>query len=365
MNILWLSWKDAEHPLAGGAEVVSAELGKRLAAEGHEVTFVVGGFADASPQVERDGYKIIRLGNRYSVYWRAFRYIRKHLADWPDIVIEEVNTMPFFSRFYLKQPQFLFFHMLCREIWFYQIVFPISLAGYLLEPLYLRLLSSGRAITVSESTRRDLRRNNFSKRDIDIISEGFHLAPANDLQTIKKFAEPTVLSLGAIRSMKRTLHQIKAFELAKQTLPELQLKIAGSSDDRYGKKVLDYIARSPYAGDIEYLGRVTEQQKRKLMQRSHVITVTSVKEGWGLIVTEAGSQGTPAVVYDVDGLRDSVQHNKTGLITSPTPEALADGIIHLLRDQSTYERLQQAAWNWSKQITFDQAYQDFKEVVLA
>jgi len=40
-----------------------------------------------------------------------------------------------------------------------------------------------------------------------------------------------------------------------------------------------------------------------LLQKSHVLAVTSVKEGWGLVVTEANPQGTPAVVYNVDGLR--------------------------------------------------------------
>ncbi len=44
MKILWLTWKDIKHPLAGGAEVVNEELAKRLAKDGHEVLFLVGGF---------------------------------------------------------------------------------------------------------------------------------------------------------------------------------------------------------------------------------------------------------------------------------------------------------------------------------
>ena len=56
---------------------------------------------------------------------------------------------------------------------------------------------------------------------------------------------------------------------------------------------------------------------------------TSVKEGWGLIVTEAGSQGTPAIVYDVDGLRDIVVESETGVIfnSKNKPEELAKKII--------------------------------------
>lgn len=365
MKILWLTWKDMANPLSGGAEVVASEIGRRLAAEGHELLFITGGFKGGPSQTRTDGYHIIRLGNRFSVYWQAYRYVKRNLADWPDLVIEEVNTIPFFSNLYLGKPRVVFFHMLCRKIWFYQMVFPLSLVGFLLEPLYIKVLRGARTLTVSDSTRQDLMRYGFSAHDIDIISEGLQIKPIKSLDAVSKYDQPTILSLGAIRSMKRTLHQVKAFEIAKRQIPDLQLKIAGQTNGRYGQKVLDYIRHSRFSDDIEYLGRVSNKQRQKLMQSAHLITVTSVKEGWGLIVTEAASQGTPAVVYDVDGLRDSVRHERTGLVTVPTPEALAESTVKLLRDQSRYESFRKNGWQWSKDITFDKAYRNFKEAALS
>jgi glycosyltransferase involved in cell wall biosynthesis len=163
--------------------------------------------------------------------------------------------------------------------------------------------------------------------------------------------------------MKRTLDQVKAFELAKSHIPDLQMKIAGDASGPYGRKVLDYIARSPYAKDIDYLGRVDARDKPRLMRSCHLITVTSVKEGWGLIVTEAASQGTPAVVYDVPGLRDSVRHKQTGLVTTDQPAAMAEAIANMLQDQTMYQSLRNAAWEWSKQINFDQSYKDLKQAL--
>jgi glycosyltransferase involved in cell wall biosynthesis len=352
-----------KHPAAGGAEVVSSELGKRLAADGHEVVFLTSAVAGRPAQEEADGYTVIRMGGRYSVYWKVFRYIRAHMRDWPDVVIEEVNTIPFFSRLYLKKPRYLFFHMLCRKIWFYQMVFPLSWFGYVLEPLYLRILGNDPVITVSDSTKQDLVRHGFDNVQVAVISEGIQLQPISDIGRLQKFDNPTIISLGSLRSMKRTMHQIEAFEIAKRAIPNLQLKIAGSSDDAYGLKVLKRITFSPYAKDIEYLGRVSDQQKRELMQKGHAITVTSVKEGWGLIVTEAASQGTPAVVYDVDGLRDSVQHGRTGLVTPEGPDYLAAGVVALLHDTNTYSSFQKQAYDWSQQITFEHSYRDFKEAV--
>lgn len=360
MRILWLTWKDKTHPLAGGAEVVSSELAKRLVRDGHEVTFIVGGYKGAETKTEIDGYQIIHLGSRYSLYAKAPRYIKRHFADWADVVIEEVNTIPFLSRFYLKGvKRFIFIHQLAREIWFYQMKRPFSWIGYVLEPLYLRLLRKDPVITVSNSTKQDLIRYDFEPSTIAIISEGIQMKPASGLSKLHKFERPTMVSLGAMRAMKRTLDQVKAFEIAKTEMPHLQLKVAGDASDLYGQQVLRAINESPYAGDIEYLGKISSDEKKTLLGRSHVITVTSVKEGWGLIVTEAASQGTPAVVYDVDGLRDSVRHEETGLVVKPDPRLLAEQIVTLLDDPGAYELMRSRAWQWSKEITFDNAYEQF------
>ncbi len=166
-----------------------------------------------------------------------------------------------------------------------------------------------------------------------------------------------------MRSMKRTIDQIKAFELAKVDIPNLKLKIAGSSDGDYGQKVLKYIDKSLNKDDIKVYGKVSTVDKIRLLQRSHVIMQTSLKEGWGLTVTEAASQGTPAVAYNVDGLRDSIKDGETGIITDQNPKALAAGIKQLLTDEELYARIRNAAWQWSKKITFDQSYKDFKKVL--
>jgi len=251
-------------------------------------------------------------------------------------------------------------HQLARQIWFYQLPWFVGWIGYIVEPVYLFLLRNQHVITVSESTCRDLMQYGFKKGKIRIITEGIHLKRLPELGITKKYDQPTMMSFGALRAMKRTLDQIKAFEIAKVSIPALQLKIAGDSNDPYGKKVLSAIEKSPYASDIEYLGPVSDKKKLDLMRRSHFITVTSVKEGWGLIVSEAASQGTPAIVYDVDGLRDSVQHDRTGLIVSEnTPGGLAAGIHVLLSDHVKYEILQRGGWLASEKQTFEQCYKDF------
>jgi glycosyltransferase involved in cell wall biosynthesis len=92
--------------------------------------------------------------------------------------------------------------------------------------------------------------------------------------------------------------------------------------------------------------------------------MASVREGWGRVVTEANSLGTPAVVYDRPGLRDSTVHEQTGLITRPDPSSLAAGIVRALTEQGLYERLQTGAWEWSRQFTWERASEAFERALL-
>jgi glycosyltransferase involved in cell wall biosynthesis len=368
MKILWLTWKDHTHPGAGGAEVVLRELSERLVAAGHEVTWLTCGYPGAAVRERLNGIDVIRVGsNRYIHPLQALLYFARRLRGQFDIVIEVVNTAPYFGVFFAGHAKkYLFYHQLAREVWFYEAPAPISQFGYYaLEPFATRLLSKAKApvITVSDSTRADLARHGFKVDHSHIISEGIEIEPLADLRSVKKYSRPTLLSLGAMRAMKRTLDQVEAFELARQCLPGLQLKLAGDASGSYGQKVLTAIRQSPFTNDIEYLGRVSKADKVRLMQKSHVILQTALKEGWGLTITEAAAQGTPAAVYDVDGLRDSVRDNETGIITAANPEALSDGIIELLTDKAAYEDMRRAAWQWSRTITFDQSYKDLVKVL--
>lgn len=370
MNVLWLTWKDYTHPLAGGAEVVLRELSKRLVADGHRVTFLTAQHPGAPKRELLDGIEVIRVGkNRYLHSFQALGYYLRHLRGKYDVVVEVVNTAPYFGVLFKGRSRaFLFYHQLAREIWFHETKRPLSWTGYhALEPLATRVLarSSAPLITISDSTARDLGRYGFSRDRAHIITQGIELEPLPELSGITKFAKPTMLSLGAMRPMKRTLDQVRAFELAKQQVPDLQLIMAGDASGEYGQRVLEYAARSEFAQDISYEGRVSRDRKVELMRRAHLLCVTSVKEGWGLIVTEAASQGTPAIVYNVDGLRDSVRDRQTGLVVPPYALALASGIVRLFHDPSLYGRLRSQAWRWSKQLTFDQSYKDFKQLLEA
>jgi glycosyltransferase involved in cell wall biosynthesis len=363
MNIVWCAWKDINHPQAGGAEAVSWQIMSRLSKDGHNVKLITARYAGSKGREVINGVEIIRTGGRLSVYPRAFVLFRQQLAGWPGLVIDEMNTIPFGSAFYSRAKNVLLTYQLARKVWFFQAPFPVSYIGYALEPVYLFILSRRyrTVVTESESTRQDLTRYGFSKKNIGVFRVGIGLKPLEVLG--KKEDMNNILFLGAMRPMKRTLSAVRGFELARDKNPNLKMTIAGDSSGPYAAKVLSYIDNSRHADSIKVLGRVNAQERIENMRKTAAILVTSIKEGWGLVVTEANSQGTPAIAFDSDGLRDSVRDGETGvLVKNGDEEALGKAINKLLGDAKIYTALRDNAWRDSQQYTFDNSYADFLAV---
>jgi hypothetical protein len=78
--------------------------------------------------------------------------------------------------------------------------------------------------------------------------------------------------------------------------------------------------------NVEFFGRVSDAEKIDRMARAHALVVTSVREGWGLVVTEAAAHGTPSIAYDVPGLRDSVIASG-GILVEPHPRTLGRRMV--------------------------------------
>jgi glycosyltransferase involved in cell wall biosynthesis len=108
---------------------------------------------------------------------------------------------------------------------------------------------------------------------------------------------------------------------------------------------------------VEFCGWLDGAAKYRRMTEAHALLMASVREGWGLVVSEANSCGTPAIVYDVPGLRDSVRNELTGLIVPPRPQSLALAMIRLTSDEVLYARIAAEAQRWSRTLSLDEAVQ--------
>lgn len=369
MKILFINWKDYTNPIAGGAEVVADELCKKMVEDGHEVTYLTANYSGAKSQETLHGYSVIRVGNgKFTQAFAGLWYYIRNLKNKHDIIIDTVNTAPYFIGFFRgKAKYFLFYHQLAEEVWEYETKLPLSLVGrYILEPVatYLNGLLSVDTITISESTKANLVEYGFKPSRIKIIREGIGNIPLNRYNPAKKSSEFTVLFFSSLRQMKRPDEAIKSFALFSKNTPDCALWLAGGGNMR---SECELLAESlGIAKQVRFYGRVSDEKKLKLMQEASIFISTSIKEGWGLIVSEANSMATPALCYDVDGLRDAATQGQ-GKIVTPNPEAMSVE-LQVVYNQFTDERHTYNKWcetvlKKSREINFDNAYSDLKKII--
>ena len=85
--------------------------------DGHEVISFNGSYPGAAPEGEMDGVRLIRRGRQWSVHLLAWRWLRSP-SDEFDLVIDQINTIPFFTPLYVPdEKRRFFFHQLAREYW--------------------------------------------------------------------------------------------------------------------------------------------------------------------------------------------------------------------------------------------------------
>jgi glycosyltransferase involved in cell wall biosynthesis len=350
LRILILNWRDAHHPRAGGAEFHTHQIARRLVEAGDEVEWFAASFPGALPREVVDGIRIVRKGRQWTVHLHAFRQYRGRLRGHFDLVIDQVNTIPFFTPLWADIPVYMMIWQLAKEVWWYESRFPINVVGYVLEPAYLLVYRQTSVLTYSQSTKADLRGLGF-KADITVVPVG--IDPV-EVVNRPKSKEPTFVYVGRLAPSKRVHEIVEAFALFLDQGPKIgRLLLIGNGEVSYVSRLGLLAHRLGVSESIEFCGWLNGPEKQKRMAEAHALVMASAREGWGLVVTECNACGTPAVVYDVPGLRDSVRHLETGLVVPPHPRCLADGIHQLLGDADLYGRLQRAANQWSRALTYE------------
>ena len=117
----------------------------------------------------------------------------------------------------------------------------------------------------------------------------------------------------------------------------------------------------------------TDLQRDALLAGTRVCVFPSEKEGWGLTVIEANALGTPVVARNAPGLRDSVRHDKTGILVSvdagkpmtEETEAYAKAIGDLLDETEAAVALRRRCLDWAAHFDWNRATEQMEEAIEA
>lgn len=353
MKILLINWQDIKTPQGGGAEVHAHEIFKRIAAMGHEVVQFSCKFDDNIPEEEIiDGIKIIRKGSRNTFNFIVRKMYKKRFSKENfDIIIDDINKIPFYSPCWVKEPLLAISHHFFGKSIFREAGFIAGSYVYLSEKIIDWVYKKTPFAVVSESTlsefvQRGFDRNNFAivPNAIDESRFSYSIGEKEEL--------PTVSYFGRLKKYKSPDHLLYAFAKVKKSVPNAKLQILGRGDFR---PYMEELAKKlGIEDDTKFFGFVSEEDKVKLLSRSHVVVNTSMKEGWGITNIEANACGTPVISANVPGLRDSVKQGVSGtLYEYANIDELAKQIIELLQNQDYRMKLSNGAIEWAKSFSWE------------
>ena len=367
MDILILNWKDIKNPDVGGAEVILYELSKRLVRDGHTVTWFSRTYNGGKKDETIDGIRIIRRGNRFTVYWEAFQYYRS-LTKKPDKVIDCVNTICWQTPLYVpREKRIAYVNQLAKEVLFYELPPVISHIAYLLEPLEYLTYKTTRFVCYSESVKKDIASFGIPLSHISTFPIGID---HDRYKPGKKSKTPLIVFVARLTAMKRPDMCIAAMQIVVKSVPDAKLAIVGYGpmEQRLQEMINEYgLQKNVFLVNKDHLffDKHPKDQKVKLMQEAWALLLPSVKEGWGMVVTEAAACGTPSIGTRVTGLCDSIADFRSGILLSTTPDIreLADAMMLVIRKTSLRKRMERNAIGVSDEHTWKVSYNRFIEIL--
>lgn len=362
LRILIYNWRDIHHKWAGGAEVYVHELAKRWVKDGNEVTIFCGNDNLHARDTAIDSVTIIRRGGFYMVYFWAFIYYIFRFRGKFDVVIDCENGIPFFTPLYVRKPIILLIHHIHQEVFRNHLIFPFSFIAMFAEEIVMPFLYKGKSIiTVSESSKKEILRIGLgSDKSIEVVNPGVE---ESMFAKKKKVDFPLFVYVGRLMPYKNIDIVIRAFSQIVTVFSDARLIIVG-----YGEMLPSLKKLAIHLGiydKVEFLGRVSDQKKAQLLATSWVVLQPSQVEGWGITVIEANASGTPVIASNVNGLKDSVINQETGILVQvKSVDEFVRAMINVLVDEKYRNTLSKNAYLWSKNFSWDKSALRFYSLIL-
>lgn len=351
LRVLILTWRDGDHPEAGGAEIYVERTAQWLASHGHQVTVFSAAFPGAPVTVDRGPVKFVRRGGRFGCYARGMQFVRRHGHDF-DVVIDVHNGVPFWSPLVSKAPVVSLVHHVHRDQW--PIVFGPVLGriGWLVESrIAPRVYRRCQYVTVSRATRDELAQLGVDPARVAITYSG------NDVpEDLEKYAlidrspNPSLMVLGRLVPHKHFETAIDIVAALSHKYPALTLDVVG--DGYWSDALHRHAVARGVSSRVRFHGFVDDHTKRELLSRAWVVLLPSHKEGWGLTIVEAGLHGTPCVAFSfAGGVTESIVNDETGLLaadigqmTAQVDDLLSDPMLRTKYGENARRHAQSFSW---------------------
>jgi glycosyltransferase involved in cell wall biosynthesis len=340
----------------GGGERWYRTLSQRLAADGHEVSYLTLRQWDRGARADLPGVDVRTAGPRMALYvdgrrriapplvfgagvfWHLLRHGRRydvvHTASFPYFSLLAAALVRPLHRYELVVD---WFELWSRAYWRDYLGGVGGRVGWAVQTACLRVPQ--RAFALARMTADRLRAEGV-RGPVEVLTAIHALPPAAPARA----AGPVVVFAGRHIPEKRVPALVRAFAVVHERAPELRLAIYGDGPERdevrrlIDSSGLGEVARAP--------GFVDAGELQEALASALCMVLPSRREGYGIVVVEAAARGVPSVVVaDPDNAAtELVDEGCNGFVAATaSPEDLAAAILRV-RDAGPELRASTAAW---------------------
>ncbi len=326
MKILWINHRDIKHPKAGGAERTIFEVGKRFVKKGIEINVLSVNNGELKEREVIEGINYMRVRGNFRIHFLLPFYIRKIN---PDVIIDDLaHGIPWLSPWFTKRQVIVFFRHLHARSLPGQVNFIEEKIIKIMEKMYPFFYKKNIFVTESYTSEADLINLGIKKENI------FKIPPGVDLERfypgIKK-ENVQLIYFGGLRKYKRPDLSIKVYEDLYKDIKGLKLIVTGQGPML--KSIMEQVKNKNY--NIQFTGKVKDEELAKLIRESWVNLHFSVTEGWGYSILESSASGTPTVAFKVPGVVETIKDGYNGF-TVEKLEEFKNRILTIIDNEKIY-----------------------------
>jgi glycosyltransferase involved in cell wall biosynthesis len=326
----------------GGGEHWYRALGERLAAEGHEVTYVTLRQWDRRERPSAgQGVRVVAAGPRMKLYvdgrrrilpplvfglgvlWHLLRHGRSydvvHTCSFPFFSLLAAAALRPVGRFALVVD---WFEVWTLEYWRGYLGPLGGRIGWLVQRLCAAIPQH--ALCLAHKHARRLVAEGLRSQPL-VLRRGLYGAPPDP--ALRRPADPLVVFIGRLIPEKQADTIVPAVVRAAQDVPGLQGLIFGDGPER--ARILEMIERLGADPPVRAPGFVEEAELTSALARALCLILPTRREGLGTVILEAAALGVPSVVVDGpdNGATELIEPGYNGFIApSASPDELAKAI---------------------------------------
>lgn len=289
----------------------------------------------------RYGATIASLPALYEMYSQLKKMIREGDVD----VVNALLYRPFFPVFMAaknKVPCIGSVHLTGFKEWRrYEAGKLGAMALWGIGNIALRL-PYDKVITVSETLRTELLEY-YPREKIEVVYNGVDLEQIDNVDSDEKNPNQ-VIYVGTLNKRKNVLDAVRAVELARTEIKDLELVIVSSGGD-YEEVIKEMSRKNSF---IKYYKKATDEEKMKLLKESSLLVHPSSKEGFPIVPIEALACNAPFIAYDIPEMKEACKVTSGGVVVKQGDYvALSQRTCELFKNKS---RLKEMAKRGRKKV---------------